>query len=98
MNRRKFFSFLPVAPVIAGAALAEEANKDYKPSGPVPTLSLQQANWKTDGRERMRVDNNNKLTIQPTWSEMERVDLSVGKDGKLWIRSVGEDWKRVVTE
>lgn len=97
MDRRAFFSFLPLAPVIAGAALAEEANKDYKPSGPVPTLSLQQANWRTDGKERMRVGSNG-LTFQPTWSEMERVDLSVGKDGKLWIRSVGEDWKRVVTE
>ena len=76
MDRRAFFSFLPLAPVIAGAAIAEESNKDLKPTGSVPTLSLHQST-KWNGN---------------------RVDLSIGKDGKLWIRSTGEDWKRVVTE
>lgn len=76
MDRRAFFSFLPLAPVLAGAAIAEESNKDSKPNGTVPTLSLYKDNmWGGD-----------------------KLDLTIGKDSKLWIRSTGEDWKRVVTE
>lgn len=95
MNRRELFSFLPLAPVLVGAAIADEANKDHKPENAVPTLSLQQT---TGGREALPVHSDNRLTFNPTFYSTNRVDLSVGKDGKLWIRSTGEDWKRVVTE
>lgn len=46
----------------------------------------------------------NLLTLQmqnDLWrvsSNDPRVDMSIGKDGQLWIRSSGEQWKRVVTE
>lgn len=76
MDRRAFFSFLPLAPVIAGAAIAEESNRDLKPTGSVPTLSLHQKN---------------------NWGG-NKVDLSVGKDGNLWLRTSDNDWKRIVTE
>ena len=40
MNRRKLFSFLPLAPVLASAALIKEAQADEKPSDDKQLLSL----------------------------------------------------------
>ena len=69
MNRRMFFSFLPLGPAVVGAAIVSESQKQDSPSRELLTLNL------------------NKKTV----------DMSIGKDGKLWIRS-DNDWKRVVTE
>jgi hypothetical protein len=41
MNRREIFAFLPLAPVLVGAAVISEAQADEKPSDPRQgTLSL----------------------------------------------------------
>lgn len=46
----------------------------------------------------------NLLTLQmqnDLWrvsSNDPKVDMSIGKDGQLWVRASGEQWKRVVTE
>lgn len=46
----------------------------------------------------------NLLTLQmqnDLWrvsSNDPRVDMSIGKDGQLWIRAHKDEWKRVVTE
>ena len=42
MDRRKFFSFLPLGAVVASAAILSEANKDEKPTRNILTLSLQE--------------------------------------------------------
>lgn len=72
MNRRKLFSFLPLAPVLVGAAVIKEAQADEKPESDRNILSLHV---------------NNKY-----------LKMSVGKDGNLWLKPDGGDWKRVVTE
>lgn len=77
MDRRKFFSFLPLGAVVAGAAIVSESQKEDKPTRNILTL---------------QGGINGFTPPQPT------VDFSIGKDGKLWIRSSGDDWKRVMTE
>lgn len=72
MNRRKLFSFLPLAPVLASAVVIKEAQADEKPESDRNILSLHV---------------NNKY-----------LNMSVGKDGNLWLKPDGGDWKRVVTE
>lgn len=73
MNRRKLFSFLPLAPVLASAVVIREAQASEKPEDSMfHTLRLNTSN--------------------------KSVNLSVGRDGNLWIKSDTSDWKRVVTE
>lgn len=40
MNRRKLFSFLPLAPVLASAVIIKEAQADEKPAGNKQLLTL----------------------------------------------------------
>ena len=97
MDRRKFFSFLPLGAVVAGAAILSESNKDEKPSGDRGLLSLH--SYDDTPKERFRIGSDHSFMITPiNQNPSNAVDLSVGKDGKLWLRSSGEDWKRVVTE
>ena len=95
MDRRKFFSFLPLGAVVAGAAIVAASNKDEKPTKNL--LSLH--SYDDTPTERYRLGQNDSFMISPiNQKPLNAVDLSVGKDGKLWLRSNGEDWKRVVTE
>lgn len=73
MNRRKLFSFLPLVPVLASAAVIREAQASEKPEDTKPT------------------------TIRLT-TNTKSIDMSVGRDGNLWLKPEGSDWKRVVTE
>lgn len=73
MNRRKLFSFLPLAPALAAAAVVTESQAEEKPEDSMfHTLRLNTSN--------------------------KSINLSVGRDGNLWIKSDTSDWKRVVTE
>ena len=40
MNRRKLFSFLPLAPVLVGTAIVSESQAEEKPSGDRQLLTL----------------------------------------------------------
>jgi hypothetical protein len=90
MNRRSFFKFLPVAPVVMIAEGARAATADQAPPNKfIPTLQLIAYH---------------KPVHQPGWfsnpvPDMNRaVSMSVGEDGKLWVRSKNKEWRRVVTE
>lgn len=73
MNRRSFFSFLPLAPAVAGAAIISEAQAKETP---------------VDG---------NRGTIQLRTAH-GNVNMAVGRDGNLWLKTATGNWKRVVTE
>jgi hypothetical protein len=90
MNRRSFFKFLPVAPVVLITEGARAATADQAPpNNPISHLQLNLYH---------------KPVHQPGWftnpvPDMNRaVSMSVGEDGKLWVRSKNEEWRRVVTE
>lgn len=97
MNRRKLFSFLPLAPVLASAVVIREAQAEEKPAeGNLNQLRL------------MGMKKNKDLYHNPNAimylggnyvpDDTTHVTMAVGRDGNLWIKSADGDWKRVVTE
>ena len=100
MERRRFLNLVSFGAVGIAAPTAVYANKtritsDPKKDGPIckETLSLM------SGTKPKPVDNNKFNMLQcDMYEEHKKVDLAVGKDGNLWIRSEKDDWKRIVTE
>jgi hypothetical protein len=98
MNRRKLFSFLPLAPVLAAAAVVTESQAEEKPAdNNANTLRLM--GMKKKSKEPYYNDKaimylgNNYIPDDTT-----HVTMAVGRDGNLWLKSADGDWKRVVTE
>jgi hypothetical protein len=89
MNRRSFFKFLPVAPVVLIIEGARAATVDQAPDHNIMTLTpLKKSDYKPDSLRYWMSEN-----------DMSReLNISVGQDGKLWIRSKNDVWKRVLTE
>lgn len=92
MNRRKFFAFLPIAP----AALMIEGARASSSEGPwdgQPTLSL-------SGQKKPEpFEHKNQIVLGHGIADPnKRVDMAVGRDGNLWLRSKDQEWKRIVTE
>jgi hypothetical protein len=87
MNRRSFFKFLPVAPVVLVAEGARAATADQAPSS--PTMSLVLTAQKPSKHGWL-----NYSETDPT----RQVSMSIGNDGRLWLKSKDDVWKRVVTE
>lgn len=98
MNRRKFFAFLPLAPVAAIAATEEvkAASKEGAPHSDEYSLALSSSKPR-EGREMMRV-NARGMLYTPTVDDTRKVTMAVGMDGSLWIKNSSDEWKRVVTE
>lgn len=92
MNRRKFFAFLPVAPI----AFVVDGAKASQNEGP----------W--DGQQTLRLSgqkepkpfelNGNTLLGGGIMDPDKHVSMAVGRDGKLWLKSNNDTWKRIVTE
>lgn len=73
MDRRSFFSFLPLAPAVVGASVVSEAQASEKPAdSKYGTIQLRTGHG--------------------------HVDMSIGRDGNLWLKTAKGQWKRVVTE
>ncbi len=97
MNRRKLFSFLPLAPVLVAAAVVTESQAEEKPA--------------ESNRNQLRLMGMKK-NKQPYYNDKAimylgdnyvpddttHVSMAVGRDGNLWLKSADGDWKRVVTE
>ena len=98
MNRRKFFSFLPLAPVLVAAAVVSESQAEDKPADEnANTLRLM--GMKKSTKEPYY--NHNAIMYLGKPYEVDdttHVTMAVGQDGNLWLKSVDGDWKRVVTE
>lgn len=101
MDRRSFFGFLPLAPVIAGAAIVTQSQAEEKPAdNNANTLRLM--GMKKNTKEPYN-DRNAMMFLGPCASkyvidEHTHVTMAVGRDGNLWLKSAEGDWKRVVTE
>ncbi len=96
MNRRKLFSFLPLAPVLVGAAVVKESQGEEKPADDnANTLRLMgmKKNPKSYDTNTIMV-----LGGQYQVDDRSHVTMAVGQDGNLWLKSATGDWKRVVTE
>ena len=94
MNRRKFFAFLPVAPVAFMAEGAKADNKDQQPHDSELTLSI------SGHKPPKPVKMSNSMTgmILPYRESTNQVSMAVGQDGKLWLKTNCGEWKKVVTE
>ena len=92
MNRRKFFAFLPVAPVAFMTEGAKADNKDQQPHDSELTLSI-------SGHKPPKPVKSANACISISHSEpTNQVSMAVGQDGKLWLRTNSGEWKKVVTE
>ena len=89
MNRRSFFKFLPVAPVVLVAEGARAATADQAPIEQAPSLQLT-AHKPFKPRPGW--------LMQPAVDWSKQVSMAVGNDGRLWLKSKDDVWKRVVTE
>lgn len=92
MNRRSFFKFLPIAPVALVAEGARAATFDGVPENNILTLTPLV-------RSQTRIKTTQFDIVTPCIPNYKNsVDLSVGKDGRLWVKSKNDGWRRVVTE
>jgi hypothetical protein len=95
MNRRSFFKFLPIAPIALIAEGARAVTMDEAPNDQSVTLSLH-ASAREDGT-CMNLDKNyNTFATKVDYDRV--VSMAVGEDGRLWIKSKNDEWRRVVTE
>lgn len=103
MNRRSFFKFLPVAPVVLAAEGARAATVDQAPIGGTSNIVLHAAKWvKPLNCSANLTSREDSLTFRslhvPQYDPDKQVSMAVGQDGNLWIKSKNDEWKRVVTE
>lgn len=91
MNRRNFFKFLPVAPVALVAEGAKACSATDKPRGNEFSISLQ-------GSKENKTSSTSIYSNMPIADPSRAVSMAVGQDGNLWIKSVGGEWAKVVTQ
>jgi len=95
MNRRSFFKFLPIAPVAFAAEGARAVTVDETPLDESVKLTLH-AMKKVDST-CMNL-HTSIVASYPVMDPSKSISMSVGNDGRLWIKSKDDVWKRVVTE
>ena len=107
-DRRNFIrGFGLFGAVMAGAATAKVVIEEKKPEvedishlePDNPTTLVLQGGKKVEKEEKVYHDvNGNRLfMIDSNQEYVNKVQLSVGKDDRLWIK-VGDDWKRVAID
>jgi len=90
MNRRGLFAAIALAPVMVVEAFAKP-KPEGEPHAQESVMML------LPSKETSRPPH-------PKFIQMAEVDadralsMAVGKDGNLWLKSKGGEWKRVVTE
>ncbi len=98
MNRRKFFTFLPAAPVALVSWPAEaKASMDNTAGAPRSgeTIIVFQGT-----KPPKPINTPYSISIMPLADPdpNKRVSMAVGQDGNLWLKTATGEWKRVVTE
>ena len=96
MNKRDFFKFLALSPVVVPLATVAHAREGDEPIDGAAILSI--CGGQQLAPRKMIADNELMLIDMQTYDPNKRVDITVGNDGHLWIRSNKDQWKRVVTE
>ena len=102
MNRRGMLRIMSFGAIGASVPIAAHATKtpvvaDAKKDGPIcaETLNLQSGTKKMDVKKS---NFNDVCFFGNDYEEYKQVSMAVGKDGNLWLKTEGCDWKRVVTE
>lgn len=85
LNRRKLFGFAAAAPVAVIGLKPEKAKADDAPEGPLVTFA--------SGNPSYRMS----LSKREEEEKRMHVHLSIGKDGRLWMKS-GDRWHRIAVE
>ena len=99
MNKRDFFKFLGLAPVIIPAVAIAKASEGDEPAQEAVKIVL----YGSKKREVPSMSLSNgpfrggSFTM-PEYDTSKSAALSVGNDGHLWIKTNNGKWKRVVTE
>lgn len=102
MNRRGMLRIMSFGAIGASVPIAAHATKtpvvaDAEKDGPIcaETLILRSGTKKRD----VKLSNFNDVCFFGNdYGEYKQVSMAVGKDGNLWLKTEGGDWKRVVTE
>lgn len=94
MNRRSFFKFLPIAPVALAAEGARAVTVDEAPNDVSVRMTLQASKAKDGNIMHLR----SSVLSYPEVDITSSVSMAVGQDGRLWLKSKDDVWKRVVTE
>ena len=101
MNRRKFFAFLPVAPLALIAQGAIAATADGAPIQETTKVTLCAAKKKETSKSPFlayREHNTIMFNSMSTNDDSKQVSLAVGDDGNLWLKRKDGDWRKVVTQ
>lgn len=92
MNRRKFFSFLPIAPAAMMVEGAKAEAESMAPEGNGISITLQgQKNPKP-------IEGPGYRFMQSDPDPDRRLTMSVGQDGRLWLKTNDGQWQRVMVE
>ena len=103
MNRRDFFKFLPLAPLVVVSEAKAMAHADDAPDTTINTFLL--SNHKKVNPEDIpawpNISHNTYFGAPNGEVAMKThvtAAIAVGNDGCLWTKSQNGKWKRVVTE
>ena len=91
VNRRSFFKFLPLAPVVMIAEGTRAATAHEAPSSPMVSIQL-------TAQKPAKQRSTQWVSCFAETDPSRQVSMSVGNDGRLWVKSKDDVWKRVVTE
>lgn len=102
MNRRSLFGAIALSPFIAAQVVAKEySSAEDAPPEKGCNLTLMGTKNRKDSSLMYLSEGapSQFISVDMPQSDPDRaVTLSVGNDGRLWIKSVGGKWQRVVTE
>lgn len=107
MDRRSFFSFVPLGPMVLAGAMISESQKEETPVGGNSVRMLGCKKRKRTERPSFPLTSssdysvvNNGYVFDCDWETdySKSITMSVGRDGNLWVKKHEGEWKRVVTE
>jgi hypothetical protein len=91
MNRRGFLSVITMGAVAVPAAAMGVKASSNPSDAPISGTTLSIKNG-------VKKSNNSSVFFEDQYEEYKTVNMSVGKDGNLWIKTEDGQWKRIVTE
>ena len=98
MNRRKFFAFLPVAPLALVAEGARAVTADGAPIQESLKIVLSGAKKIEPYKVVSKGLSWNVTFAGANDDPNKQVSMAVGDDGNLWLKRTDGEWKKVVTE
>lgn len=97
MNRRSLFGMFALSPLMAVSAFAKEEASGAPPKHAV-NLTLMGTVKEKNQNDLMYLSNGPASNLNMPVDPSKSVAMAVGDDGRLWLKSKGGQWKRVMTE